>query len=217
MRWDDWVLTRVPDVSFHCREMSAEEATNAIVNDHLPQIKREMDAGRLSVDNVDVFCEKNIFTVVQTRRILEKGKEFGMAGNFHAEELSYTGGAEVFSHCKFWTECLFIIVEPFPPPPISWLVTGPNFFWNVPFSEARNPNRIESNRIESNCTRTTLFVASVLNWSENSCTVHSHNRNPITWQVNLWVMGGGLRLYLKFEWNWMSLTDILNNIMAWEI
>ena len=99
----------------HCREMSAEEATNAIVNDHLPQIKREMDAGRLSVDNVDVFCEKNIFTVVQTRTILEKGKEFGMAGNFHAEELSYTGGAEVSAHCNFRIGCFFIIVQPPPP------------------------------------------------------------------------------------------------------
>ena len=26
-------------------------------------------------------------------------------------------------------------------PPISWLVTGPSFYWNGSFSEARNPNR----------------------------------------------------------------------------
>ena len=61
----------------------------------LPEVARLNSAGELSVDNVDVFCEKGVFDVDQTRRILEAGKAAGMRINFHAEELSCLGGAEV--------------------------------------------------------------------------------------------------------------------------
>ena len=51
--------------------------------------------GALSVENVDVFCEKGVFGVAQSRRILEAGQRVGLRVNFHAEELSCLGGAEV--------------------------------------------------------------------------------------------------------------------------
>ena len=72
--------------------MDAEQATNTIINDHLPQLKMLMDKGQLEVDNIDAFCETNVFSVDQTRRILAKGQSLGLAGNFHAEELSNLGG-----------------------------------------------------------------------------------------------------------------------------
>jgi imidazolonepropionase len=47
------------------------------------------------VDNIDVFCERGVFDIAQTRSILEKRKELGLTINFHGDELHPTGSAEV--------------------------------------------------------------------------------------------------------------------------
>lgn len=54
-----------------------------------------MDSGQLRVDNIDVFCERGVFDVDQTRRILSAGQTAGLAANFHAEELHCLHSAEV--------------------------------------------------------------------------------------------------------------------------
>ena len=54
-----------------------------------------MDKGTLNVDNIDIFCEKGVFDVEQTKKILEAGKAIGLAANFHGEELNQLGSAEV--------------------------------------------------------------------------------------------------------------------------
>lgn len=42
-----------------------------------------------------MFCEKGVFDIEQSRRILEAGKQAGLRLNFHADELTALGGAEV--------------------------------------------------------------------------------------------------------------------------
>lgn len=54
-----------------------------------------MDSGELHVDNIDVFCEKNVFELADTEKILKAGKEIGLAINFHAEELNRLNSVEV--------------------------------------------------------------------------------------------------------------------------
>ena len=54
-----------------------------------------MSAGRFTVDNIDVFCEKGVFDVDQSRRILKAGIDHGLLINFHADELNPLKGAEV--------------------------------------------------------------------------------------------------------------------------
>lgn len=44
---------------------------------------------------MDVFCEKGVFDVDQSRRMLEAGRAAGLRLNFHADELNPLGGAEV--------------------------------------------------------------------------------------------------------------------------
>ena len=44
---------------------------------------------------IDVFCEKGVFDVEQSRKILEAGRKAGLRLNFHADELTPIGGAEV--------------------------------------------------------------------------------------------------------------------------
>jgi len=43
----------------------------------------------------DVFCEKGVFSLEQSRRILEAGKRHGMIPKLHADELTPLGGAEL--------------------------------------------------------------------------------------------------------------------------
>lgn len=74
---------------------TAEKATHDIIYHQLPQIKALMDSGSLKVDNIDVFCEKGVFNVEQTRQILEAGVRAGLAINFHGEELHQLNSAEM--------------------------------------------------------------------------------------------------------------------------
>ncbi|WP_199613719.1 imidazolonepropionase [Paenibacillus alkalitolerans] len=43
----------------------------------------------------DVFCEEGVFTVEQSRKILEAGKSYGLKPKIHADEIVQTGGAEL--------------------------------------------------------------------------------------------------------------------------
>lgn len=43
----------------------------------------------------DVFCEDHVFTIEQSRRILEAGKKHGLLPKIHADEIVSTGGAEL--------------------------------------------------------------------------------------------------------------------------
>jgi imidazolonepropionase len=43
----------------------------------------------------DVFCEKGVFTVEQSRRVLEAARRHGMEPKLHADELNAGGGAEL--------------------------------------------------------------------------------------------------------------------------
>ena len=78
-----------------CRGSTAEEATCDIIEHQIPTIQRLMELGELCVDNIDVFCEKGVFDVDQSRRILQAGMNAGLKLNFHAEELHCLHSAEV--------------------------------------------------------------------------------------------------------------------------
>ncbi len=41
----------------------------------------------------DVFCEKDVFTIDQSKKILEAGKKHGLIPKIHADEIVDTGGA----------------------------------------------------------------------------------------------------------------------------
>jgi imidazolonepropionase len=41
----------------------------------------------------DIFCESHVFTVDESRRVLERAKELGLGVRIHAEQLSLSGGA----------------------------------------------------------------------------------------------------------------------------
>jgi len=48
----------------------------------------------------DVFCEKGVFNTSQSRRILLKGKKYGLTPKVHADEMTPFGGAELAAEVR---------------------------------------------------------------------------------------------------------------------
>jgi len=67
-----------------------DEYVNLITDEMIPKI-----AARKLAEFCDVFCEKGVFDVEQSRRILLKGKEQGLKPKLHADEMTRLGGAEL--------------------------------------------------------------------------------------------------------------------------
>ncbi len=61
-----------------------------IIDEMLPKVAHEKLATAC-----DVFCEEHVFTVDESRRILNRAKELGLKVKLHADEIRPTGGAEL--------------------------------------------------------------------------------------------------------------------------
>ncbi len=48
----------------------------------------------------DVFCEQGVFTVDESRRLLTAARDLGLAPRLHADELCWTGGAELAAELR---------------------------------------------------------------------------------------------------------------------
>lgn len=67
-----------------------EDYINLIINEMLPKI-----AGEGLADYIDVFCEKNFYTVAETERIIEAGAKYGLKAKIHTNQFNSLGGIEV--------------------------------------------------------------------------------------------------------------------------
>jgi imidazolonepropionase len=68
----------------------AEDYTTEVVDEQLPAVAEQGVAAFC-----DVFCEEGVFSVEQSRRVLEAGVEYGLTPKVHAEELTHLGGARL--------------------------------------------------------------------------------------------------------------------------
>jgi imidazolonepropionase len=76
--------------------LTSEEATVNVINEQLPQVLAERAQGLNNVENIDVFCEKGVFSREESRRILLAGKTTGgLRINFHGDELTPTLSGEL--------------------------------------------------------------------------------------------------------------------------
>lgn len=64
----------------------------AVADHWLPELVRRHPG---TAAYCDVFVEKGVFTAAQGRRIFEAGTRLGLQPRIHADELSWTGGAEL--------------------------------------------------------------------------------------------------------------------------
>ena len=74
---------------------TAEVAAQNIIDVQIPALKDLCSSGSLSIDNIDVFCEKGVFDTDASRRILKAGQEAGWQINFHGDELHPMNSGEV--------------------------------------------------------------------------------------------------------------------------
>lgn len=115
----EFQLRSVFSLRIETQGSTEEEHVKLICEEMLPAIEKAKAAGQLkNLENIDAFCEKNVINVENTsvptrclqlifrksatynstysrKKILEAGKKLGLAANFHAEELSCIGGAEM--------------------------------------------------------------------------------------------------------------------------
>ena len=63
---------------------------NLVINEMLPKIADEGLA-----DYIDVFCEKNFYTVAETERIIEAGAKYGLKAKIHTNQFNSLGCIEV--------------------------------------------------------------------------------------------------------------------------
>jgi imidazolonepropionase len=63
---------------------------NLVVEDMIPKV-----AEKGLAEFCDVFCEKGVFSLEQSRRVLVAGKNHGLRPKIHADEMSLLGGAEL--------------------------------------------------------------------------------------------------------------------------
>jgi len=61
-----------------------------VIEEMMPKV-----ADKKLAEFCDVFCEKDVFSVEQSRQILESGKEYGMRPKIHADEIVRLGGTEL--------------------------------------------------------------------------------------------------------------------------
>jgi imidazolonepropionase len=69
---------------------SIDEYTNLVIEEMIPEVGQQKLA-----KFCDVFCERGIFNLEQTKRILVAGKQHGLKPKIHADQMSALGGAEI--------------------------------------------------------------------------------------------------------------------------
>jgi len=75
------------------QDQTAEQYTKTVIEEMIP-----LAASR--AEYCDVFCEKDVFSVDQSRRILQAGQKAGLKPRIHADQLHGTGGAELAAELK---------------------------------------------------------------------------------------------------------------------
>ncbi|WP_277543419.1 imidazolonepropionase [Haloarcula laminariae] len=69
-------------------DTTAEAYTESVVTEQLPAV-----ADQGIAQFCDVFCEADVFSVEQSRRILDAGREHGLTPKIHADEFERLGGS----------------------------------------------------------------------------------------------------------------------------
>lgn len=80
-------VERVPTYLVHAVPKKATNYTDYVMRDILPKVAS-------LAEFVDVFCEKNVFSFEETRKIVEEARKYKLKPRLHVDEFS-SGGAEL--------------------------------------------------------------------------------------------------------------------------
>lgn len=70
--------------------IARESYIDQVCNEMIPLVAKEKLA-----DFCDVFCERNVYTVEESRKILTRGKEYGLLPKIHADQMSCIGASRL--------------------------------------------------------------------------------------------------------------------------
>lgn len=70
------------------KDQKTDDYVNIVIEEMLPKVKG-------LAKFCDVFCEKDVFTIEQSKKILEAGKKYGLTPKIHADEIVDTNGASL--------------------------------------------------------------------------------------------------------------------------
>lgn len=73
----------------------SDEYIDFLIKEMLPLVRQKQLA-----EHCDIFCEKGVFTVEQSRRLLKAAQEAGFGAKIHADEIVSFGGAELAGELK---------------------------------------------------------------------------------------------------------------------
>ncbi|HJQ71057.1 MAG TPA: imidazolonepropionase [Blastocatellia bacterium] len=71
-------------------QAARERYIRLVVDEMLPRVAAEGLA-----EYSDIFCESHVFTVEESRRVLQRARELGLGVRFHADQLSLGGGGRL--------------------------------------------------------------------------------------------------------------------------
>lgn len=131
-----------------------------LLDEMLPEV-----AKRQLAEAVDVFCETGVYTVEESRQILEKAKSLGLLVKVHADELSPLGGASLAVELNALSADHLLCIpdkginDLSQSQTVAMLLPGTAWFLKMPYAPARK-------MLEKNIT---IAVASDFN--PGSCTI----------------------------------------------
>ena len=109
-----------------------------VVEEMLPAV-----AGAELARYVDVFCEEGVFSIAQSRRVLEAGSRHGLRAKFHADEFVTFGGAELAAEVRALSADHLLKARPEGVARMkaagvtAALLPGTAFFLGLPYAPAR--------------------------------------------------------------------------------
>jgi len=115
-----------------------EDYIQLIITKIIPFVAKEQLA-----DYIDVFCEKDFFTVEETDRILKEGSKFGLRAKIHANQLAVSGGVQVgvennalsVDHLEVMTEEDIEALKGTKTMPVA--LPSCSYYLSIPFAPAR--------------------------------------------------------------------------------
>ena len=115
-----------------------EDYLRLLIDEMLPEVAR-----RRLAEFCDVFCEKDVFSVAESERILTKAHDLGLQLKLHADELSSLGGAELAGRLQAASADHLLCVTDAgidalaASGTVATLLPGTAFFLGVPYAPAR--------------------------------------------------------------------------------
>jgi len=82
----------IPTFLVHSVPASRANDRSAFIEEICEDVLPTVASDKLA-EAVDIFCEENVFTVGESRKILRRGKQLGLTTKLHANQFGHSGGA----------------------------------------------------------------------------------------------------------------------------